>query len=107
MLEDEVEVVQVIPQEIYNIAFNASTHAKLAFLHLIYCLCDAHIVHIEHDTLIPIKRPIFRKRMEYPQEYARAPREEPAAQGQPVLPPQQEQPLMPKGHYFPPQEYWH
>ncbi|KAL4329185.1 hypothetical protein AHAS_Ahas13G0274800 [Arachis hypogaea] len=96
MLKNEVVVERVIPQEIYSIAPNASTNAKLVFPHLIYRLCDAARVRINHDILISIERPISKKTM----DYARAPREEP------VPAPQPEQPAMPKGHYFPLQEYW-
>ncbi|QHN92794.1 uncharacterized protein DS421_17g587010 [Arachis hypogaea] len=97
----EVEVGDIIAQQIYSIASNSSTHARLGFPHLIYCLCEAARVKVENDFPIPIERPITKKTMEYIREYQKVHRGEQAEEEA-----QQDQPPLPQGHYFLSQEYW-
>ncbi|KAL4328579.1 hypothetical protein AHAS_Ahas13G0214200 [Arachis hypogaea] len=99
-LGNEVEVHHVIPQELYWIAEKASTSARLAFPHHIFCLSAKTRVRIDGDTPIDIDRHITRRAMEHAREHGHAPPQEP------VSSPQQELPEMPQGFYFPPHDYW-
>ncbi|KAL4337129.1 hypothetical protein AHAS_Ahas12G0079300 [Arachis hypogaea] len=100
MLGNKVKVHQVIPLEIYNIVAKTSILSRLAFPHLIFCLCEATKVQIDRDILITVDRPITKKSMEYTRKLGQA---------QPqkiVLPSQKKQPEWPQAQDLPPREKW-
>ncbi|XP_052115347.1 uncharacterized protein LOC127745746 [Arachis duranensis] len=101
MKGEVVEVEDIIPEQIYNIASNPLKKTRLGFPHLIYRLCEAAKVKMDNDFHIPVERPITKKTMEHLREHHRVPREDQAEEEA-----QQDQPPLPQGHYFPPQEYW-
>ena len=88
MIESEVEVHKVIPQELYKIAEKPSTNARLAFPHLICHLCNSTGIIIEGDISIMEDKPITKKRIEQTRD-----------------PTHHEIPEMPQGMHFPPQNY--
>ncbi|KAL4337251.1 hypothetical protein AHAS_Ahas12G0091500 [Arachis hypogaea] len=64
MKGEVVEVEDIIPKQVYEIASNPYKNGKLGFSHLIYRLCKAAGVRVENDVPIPIEKPITKKRME-------------------------------------------
>ncbi|KAL4322002.1 hypothetical protein AHAS_Ahas14G0166900 [Arachis hypogaea] len=92
-----VEVEDIIPKQIYEIASNPYKNGKLGFPHLIYRLCEAAGVRVENDVPIPIEKPITKKRMETHREQHKAHGEKQVQEAQPPLPQRQ---------HDPPPEYW-
>ncbi|XP_016168488.1 uncharacterized protein LOC107611032 [Arachis ipaensis] len=88
-----------------SITDKSSTSARLAFPHLIYCLCTAAGANIDGNTPIDINRLITRRGMKHvhAKELGHGPQQEPV----PPPPQQQEQqPEMPQGYYFLSRDYW-
>ncbi|KAL4300204.1 hypothetical protein AHAS_Ahas17G0177500 [Arachis hypogaea] len=82
-----VDVEDIIPAQIYNIASNPLKKARLGFPHLIYRLCEAAGVKVENDFPIPVEKQVTKKTMETHREQYRVPKkeqvEEEAQQDQP------------------------
>ncbi|KAL4393714.1 hypothetical protein AHAS_Ahas02G0079600 [Arachis hypogaea] len=101
MKGEVIELEDIIPQQIYNIASNLLKKARLDFPHLIYCMCEAAKVKVDKDFPILVERPITKKTMEHLRENHNILREDQIEEEA-----QQDHPPLPQGHYFSPQEYW-
>ncbi|KAL4299601.1 hypothetical protein AHAS_Ahas17G0117200 [Arachis hypogaea] len=76
MKGEAMEVENIIPEQIYEIASSPYKNARLRFPHLIYRLCEAAGVKVENDLPIHVERPITKKRMETHRKQHRVHREE-------------------------------